>query len=83
MSNVVMDIPEQSVLSFGAEPDACAHEMRMAAAIKLYEMGRLSGGAAARLAGIPKVTFMMRLGDYGVSAFREDTVDFQEETPLA
>jgi len=44
--------------------------MRMAAAMKLYELGQLSSGAAARLAGVPRVVFLARLADYGVDAFR-------------
>ena len=45
--------------------------MRMAAAVKLFEMGRLSSGAAAELAGVPKPLFLLRLGDYGVDTFRQ------------
>ena len=42
----------------------------MAAAVKLFEMGELSSGAAARLAGIPRVLFLSRLGEYAVDTFR-------------
>ncbi len=35
------------------------HEARMAAAVKLFEMGRLTSGQAAQLAGLPRVTFRM------------------------
>lgn len=45
-------------------------ELRMAAAVKLFELGRLSSGAAARLAGIPKPLFLTKLSDYGVPNFR-------------
>jgi len=38
--------------------------------VKLYEMGRLSGGAAAQLAGLPKPVFMTKLADYGVPVFK-------------
>lgn len=41
----------------------------MLAAVKLYEMGRLSTGAAAEFAGIPKPVFLQRMGDYGVAMF--------------
>ena len=44
--------------------------IRQAAAVKLYEMGRLSGGAAAHLAGLPKPVFMAELVDYGVPVFK-------------
>jgi predicted HTH domain antitoxin len=42
----------------------------MAAAVKLLEMGRLSSGAAAQLAGVPRTVFLSRLADYGVATFR-------------
>ncbi len=38
-------------------------------AVKLYEMGRLSTGAAAELADISKLLFLTRLADYGVDTF--------------
>jgi predicted HTH domain antitoxin len=55
----------------------------MAAAAKLFEMGRLSSGAAARLAGIPRTLFLTRLGDYGVDTFRLTEEDLRKETRLA
>ncbi|HDH41256.1 MAG TPA: hypothetical protein ENG12_02470 [Candidatus Altiarchaeales archaeon] len=40
-----------------------------AAAVKLYELGRLSSGRAAELAGLSRVGFLQILGRYGVSIF--------------
>ena len=37
--------------------------------VKLYEMGRLSSGAAAQFAGVPKPHFLSRLTEYGVNTF--------------
>ena len=42
-------------------------EAKMAMAVKLYEMKRLSSGIAAKLAGIDRVTFLLKLADYKVS----------------
>jgi predicted HTH domain antitoxin len=57
--------------------------LRMAAAVKLFELGRLSSGAAARLAGIPRVVFLARLADYGVDTFNLTKEQLQQETRLA
>ncbi len=55
----------------------------MAAAIKLFEMGQLSSGAAARLAGVPRTVFLFRLADYGVDTFNLTAEDLNRETRLA
>jgi predicted HTH domain antitoxin len=47
-------------------------EVRLAAAVKLFELERLSSGAAASLAGIPRTLFLAKLGDYGVNTFELD-----------
>jgi predicted HTH domain antitoxin len=57
--------------------------LRMAAAVKLFELGKLSSGAAARLAGVPRVVFLSRLADYGVDTFRLTEEQLQKETRLA
>ena len=44
--------------------------MKLLTAIKLYELGRLSSGAAASLAEIPKPLFLSKLAEYGVDSFR-------------
>ncbi len=56
--------------------------MRLAAAVKLYELGRLSSGAAAALAGVPRVVFLSRLAEYGVDTFDLDEDDLRGETRL-
>jgi len=42
-------------------------EAKMAMAVKLFEMKRLSSGIAARLAGMDRVTFLLSLHRYGVA----------------
>jgi predicted HTH domain antitoxin len=47
-------------------------DLKMTLAAKLYEDGTLSGGQAAKLAGVSKRTFIESLGKYGVSVFGYD-----------
>jgi predicted HTH domain antitoxin len=51
--------------------------------VKLYELGRLSSGAAARLAGIPRVLFLNKLADYGVDTFNLTADELERQTSLA
>jgi predicted HTH domain antitoxin len=69
MSQVTFSIPDEILLALKVTPEVLASRIRLAAAVKLYEMGQLSSGAAAELAGVPKPLFLSRLADYGVSSF--------------
>ena len=65
---ITLDIPEKVLLAEKADEASFARELRLLAAVKLYELGRLSSGRAAELAGMPRVEFLLALGRYqGVS----------------
>lgn len=70
MAMISFDLPDDALLSMHSSLAEVEHQIRMAAAVKLYELGRLSSGAAARIAGVPRVAFLAKLGDYGVDTFR-------------
>jgi predicted HTH domain antitoxin len=83
MSQITIEIPSESLRALRASSDEAAELLRMAAAVKLYEMGRLSSGAAAQLAGVPRTLFLARLADFGVDTFRLTEEELKGETRLA
>jgi predicted HTH domain antitoxin len=75
---VVIDIPEKVLLAEKTDEASVAREMRILAAAKLYEMGRLSSGRAAELAGMPRVEFLLTLGRYKVFPFEAELQDLEQ-----
>jgi predicted HTH domain antitoxin len=69
VTTIHLDVPDEILWSLKEAPEDVAREIRMAAAAKLYEIGKLSSGRAAQLAGVPRVVFLQALARYGVASF--------------
>jgi predicted HTH domain antitoxin len=80
MSEITISFPDDTLAALDMTPEQFGTELRLAGAVKLYEMGRLSSGAAASVAGIPRTVFLTRLADFGVDTFRLTEEDFRQET---
>ncbi len=65
--------------ALGQEPDEFEAQSRLLLAVKLYEVGKLSTGLAAQLAGVPRITFMFLLGQHGLSPFGETEDELEED----
>ena len=74
---IVINVPEKVLLAEKTDEAAFANELRTLAAVKLYELGRLSSGRAADLAGMPRVEFLLELGRYRVFPFEAELRDLE------
>jgi predicted HTH domain antitoxin len=54
-------------------------ELKMILAAKLFEMGELSSGQAAKMAGMARREFLESVGKYGVSIFQYDANEVEED----
>jgi predicted HTH domain antitoxin len=76
---ICIHIPEEPLISLKEQPESFARELRMLAATKLYELGKLSSGRAAELAGVTRVEFLLALGRYQVAPFALDAETLAED----
>jgi predicted HTH domain antitoxin len=79
MSAVQLDIPEETLISLKTDAESFARDLKLLAAIKLFELGKLSSGRAAQLAGVSRIEFLMMLGRYGVSPFQMTEEEFRQD----
>ena len=81
--SLTIDYGDDVLLALGMTPEEFSEEARTLIAVKLHEMGRLSTGAAAELANLPKPLFLTKLADYGVDTFDTSEDELQDDVASA
>ena len=76
---LVLDLPESAFSSLRLSPAEYIDEMRRTAAVKWYEMRRISQGKAAELCGVSRAQFIQILSDYKVSVLQDDPTALASE----
>ncbi|MBI5749952.1 MAG: UPF0175 family protein [Nitrospinae bacterium] len=81
MGTLTIEYPEEILTSLKETKDDFSRELKIAAAVKLYELGKLSSGKAAKLAGMNKIAFLKILGKYQISISTVE--EFKEDMKVA
>jgi predicted HTH domain antitoxin len=74
---IVIDVPEKVLLAEKTDEVGFSRELPILAAVKLYELGRLSSGRAAELAGMTRVEFLLSLNRYRVFPLASELEDLE------
>ena len=64
---VTIDLPEDLLPILRTTPEDFVRQLLLAAAVKWYEMGKVSQGKGAELAGMSRQEFIDILASFGVS----------------
>ena len=76
---VQIELPDEVLITLKETPEELAKEIKMLAAVKFYQMGKLSSGRAAELAGVSRVSFLQSLSQYKVPIFELTPEELKED----
>ena len=76
---VALDLPPEAFSALRAGPDEFVREVRLPAAVKWYEVHRLSESEAAEIAGVSRHEFLEDLARFGVSPFQTTVEELTDE----
>lgn len=79
MPSVTVNLPAGFELAVQTTPEEFEAQIRLMAALKMFELGKLSSGKAAELAGMSRVEFFEMCGRYKVSIFNYDDNEIEAE----
>jgi predicted HTH domain antitoxin len=83
MVHIAFDLHEGALASVRQDPETFTRELRTAAAVKWYEMRRISQGRAAEIAGLSRTEFIDALSRYGVSPFQQTAEEMVQDAEEA
>ena len=79
MVELTVHLPETAFAALRKDPGEFASEMRIAAAVKWYELGMISQEKAAEIAGLSRAEFISALNRLQVSPLQYSPAELREE----
>ena len=79
MKTLVVHYPDNLDMAAQLTPEELEAQIRLMAALKMFELGKLSSGKAAELAGLTRVEFLEMCGRYHVPVFNYPPEEMADE----
>ena len=76
---LTIHLPSEVRQMLNRTPEELPRDMRLYAALMLFRLGKLSSGAAAEVAGVPRVVFLDPCGEYDIPVSQITGDDLRRE----
>jgi predicted HTH domain antitoxin len=79
MHTLQIEVSDETLAALRRNPAEYASDLRIAAAAKLYEVGRVSQEVAAEIAGLNRADFLLALARFEVTPFQDTRESLEDE----
>lgn len=76
---LTIHLPGDILTMLNRTPEELARDLRLYSALMLFWLGKLSSGAAAEMAGLPRVMFLDLCAEYDIPASQISGSDLRRE----
>jgi predicted HTH domain antitoxin len=83
MARITLDLPDEVFSALRRSPDEFSRELRLAAAMHWYQLGRISQERAASVAGLDRTDFLLALARERLDVFKVDLDELKRELERA
>ena len=80
---LTIHIPDEIRVMLNRTPEELGRDLRLYSALMLFGLGKLSSGAAAEMAGIPRVMFLDLCSEYGILISQISPDELRQEVTFA